>query len=62
MEERFGRNQIFVSELLKLAPSLLCDEINASFSFDDVSEFSHSDLPNPVVIDTEISSWKRKWK
>lgn len=61
LEERFGNHQIFVSKLLSLVPSHLCDESNASLSFNEIIEFYHDDLPNPTVILTEIARWKMKW-
>ena len=52
---------MFLAKLLCLIPSLLCNESNASLSFDDLVEFYYDDIPNPAVIVTEFSSWRRKW-
>lgn len=58
MQERFGDHQLFVS---KLVPSLLCVGFIASFSFDELIDIYHDDLPNPAVANTEMSRWKMKW-
>jgi len=60
-QERFGGHQIFVSKLLNLVPSLLCEESAASLSFDELIEKYRDDLSHPVVVDTEMFRWKMKW-
>ena len=59
MQERFGEQQIVASKLLCLVPSFLCKDSN--LNLDEVLEFYRDDLPNPLVIGTEISRWKLKW-
>ena len=62
MKERFGNYSEFVSKLLSLVPSVLCDDSNSSLSLHSMVDFYSSDLPSPAVVGTEVSRWKMKWE
>ncbi len=57
MQERFGEHQIFVSELLTLVPSLLCEQSATSLNFDRLVDRYRGDLPQPALVGTEISKF-----
>ncbi len=62
MQERFGEHQIFVSELLTLVPSLLCEQSATSLNFDRLVDRYRGDLPQPALVGTEIFRWRRKYE
>ncbi len=58
MQERFGQQQILASKL-SYVPYFLCKD--SALNLNEVINFYHDDLPNPSVVDTELSRWKIKW-
>ncbi len=60
MQERFGEHQIFVSQLLTLVPSLLCEQSATLLNFDRPVDRYRGDLPQPALVGTEIFRWRRK--
>ncbi len=55
MQEPFGEHQIFVSELLTLVPSLLCEQSATSLNFDRLVDTYRGDLPQPALVGMKLN-------
>jgi len=64
MTFRFNKFNTTASKLLLLVPAIVCNpEFDDSlFNTDDLKNQYIDDLPNPDILDQEISLWKRRWK